>query len=196
MRVQVITAHPLEGSLCDAVRRRVVGTLRRRGDRVADTDLYREGFRPAMTRAERLAYFSEEPDTAAVGDYVDRLRWAEALVFCFPVWWGDMPAMLKGYFDRVWVPGVAFHPPERGGRLRPGLTHIRRLGVVATYGSPWWYMKFVQRDPVKAVFLRSIKPLLGPGTRHVWLALADMDRATPEKCRRFLERVERTFARF
>ena len=64
-----------------------------------------------------------------------------------------MPAILKGYFDRVWAQGVAFHLPEGGGAIIPGLANIRRVWVVTTYGAPWWLIRLVLRDPVVAVAL-------------------------------------------
>jgi putative NADPH-quinone reductase len=196
MRVQVIWAHPVETSFTGAIHSRVVETLGRGGHEVIDTDLYKEGFQPALSREERVAYYGPEPDTSAVQEYVDKLKWAEALVFCFPVWWHDVPAMLKGYLERVWVPGVAFHLPEGGGPLRPGLTHIRKFAVVATYGAPWWYARLYVGDPARRIMLRGLKPLLGKGARHLYLAHYGMDRTTAEKRARFLARVERAFERF
>ncbi len=196
MRVQVIYAHPVDASFMSAIHARVVETLKRAGHEVVDTDLYKEGFRPALTFEERLAYYGPQPDTSAVRDYIDRLLWADALVFCFPVWWHGVPAMLKGYFDRVWAPGVAFHLPQGGGRLKPGLTHIRKFAVVATYGAPWWYARLYVGDPVRRIMLRGLKPLMGKGARHLYLAHYGMDRTTAEKRAGFLARVERAFERF
>ena len=74
-----------------------------------------------------------------------------------------MPAILKGYFDRVWINGVAFHL-RTGGKIEPGLHRLKKLGVVATYGAPWWLIKLVLRDPVRAVIHTGIRGLC---TRHV-----------------------------
>jgi putative NADPH-quinone reductase len=196
MRVQVICAHPLAESFTGAVHARVVGALGSAGHEVVATDLYREGFRPAMSGEERLAYYAAGRNTGEVQDYVDRLLWADALVFCFPVWWHDMPAMLKGYFDRVWVPGVAFELPDGGGPLRPGLTHVRGLGVVTSFGAPWWYVRLWMGDPVRRVFRRAIRPLLAKRARCLYLAHYGLDRPDEGREARFLEKVERAFARF
>jgi NAD(P)H dehydrogenase (quinone) len=196
MKVHVIYAHPVDESFSAGIHRTVVETLIRSGHEVRDLDLYAFGFDPALTPRERIDYHTPGLNEAPVRDHVEDLRWAEALVFLFPTWWYGMPAILKGYLDRVWLPGVAFHLPVDGGRIQPGLTNIRRLAAVTTHGSPWWFMKFWMLEPNKAVLFRGLKPLLAPGCRTSWLALGSMDKSTPESRRRFLAKVEKTFSSF
>ena len=195
MRVLVLYAHPLPDSFAAGLHRVVVMTLRRGGHEVDDCDLYAEGFDPVLTAAERHAYNTDSPDLSAVAEHVARLKAADALVLCFPTWWYGMPAVLKGYFDRVWAKDVAFTLPEGGGAIRPALTNISKIAVVTTYGAPWWLIKLVLRDPVRAVLLGGLGRLCGRGKRQ-WLALYNIDAATPARCAKFLARVERVFAKF
>src|SRR5690348_935763 len=123
MRVLVIYAHPLADSLASTLHRVILDTLRRGGHQVDDCDLYAERFDPVLNAAERRSYNTANPDLSGVVEYVERLRAAEALVLCFPTWWYGMPAILKGYFDRVWAHTVAFHLPDGGGAIRPALTN-------------------------------------------------------------------------
>ncbi len=88
---------------------------------------------------------------------------AEALVLCFPTWWYGMPAILKGYFDRVWANTVAFRLPEGGGAIRPALTNIKKIAVVTTYGAPWWFIRLVLPDPSRAVIMSGLGRLCGRG---------------------------------
>src|SRR5215472_15681161 len=120
MRVLGIYAHPLADSFASALHRAVVGALERAGHEIDDCDLYALGFDPVMTPAERRAHNTQHPDHSAMEQHIERLRAADALVLCFPVWWYGMPAILKGYFDRVWVNGVAFHL-HAGGKMDAGL---------------------------------------------------------------------------
>jgi putative NADPH-quinone reductase len=196
MRVLVLYAHPLADSFAAALHRAVVEALRRSGHEVDDCDLYAEGFVPVLSAAERRDYNTPTPDLAGVATHVARLRAAEALVLCFPTWWYGMPAILKGYFDRVWAQGVAFHLPEGGGAILPALTNIKKLWVVTTYGAPWWLIRLVLRDPVHAVILGGLARLCGRGTRTRFLALYNIDGASRDRCAAFLSRVERAFARF
>src|SRR2546423_5266497 len=160
MRYLVIYAHPVEESYVSALHRCVTRALAEAGHEVDDCDLYAEGFDPVLSRPERQAYHAVGRNMSHAATYIERLQRAEALVFVFPTWWFGVPAMLKGYLDRVWLPGVAFHMGDDGGPLRPGLPNIRKLAVVTTCGAPWWIMKFVMREPVRTVLVRGLKPLL------------------------------------
>jgi putative NADPH-quinone reductase len=195
MRVLVIYAHPLADSFASALHRAVVATLEHAGNEVDDCDLYREGFDPVMTPPERRAHNTPNPELSAVEHHVERLQAADGVVLCFPVWWYGMPAIMKGYFDRVWVNGVAFHL-HTGGKIEPGLHRLKKLGVVCTYGAPWWLIKLVLRDPVRGVIHTGIRGLC---TRHVKtrvLALYSIESKNSVETGRFLARVEREFARF
>ena len=196
MRILVLYAHPLADSFAAELHRAVVTALRRRGHEVDDCDLYAERFDPVLTAAERRAYNTAEPDLSGVAEHVARLRAAEAMVLCFPVWWYGMPAILKGYFDRVWAKDVAFTLPEGGGAIRPALSNIRKFWVVTTYGSPWWLVKLVLRDPIRAVLIGGLARLCGRRVRTRFLALYNIDGASPAKCGAYLAKVERAFARF
>jgi NAD(P)H dehydrogenase (quinone) len=196
MRVLVIYAHPSADSFAAALHQAVVAGLRHGGHEVDDCDLYAEGFDPVLSAAERLAYNTADPDLTGVAEHVVRLRAAEALVLCFPTWWYGMPAILKGYFDRVWAQSVAFRLPEGGGAILPALTNIRKFWVVTTYGSPWWLIRLVLRDPVRAVLLGGLARLCGSGVATRFLALYNIDAASRARTAAFLAKVERAFARF
>jgi len=195
MRVLVIYAHPLADSFAAALHRAVVVALTEAGHEVDDCDLYAMGFDPVMKPAERRAHNSPNPDLSGVEHHIERLRAADAVVLCFPVWWYGMPAILKGYFDRVWINGVAFHLGTKG-KIRPALHRLKKLGVVCTYGAPWWLIKLVLRDPVHGVIHTGIRALC---TRHVktkFLTLYSIESKTSTDTARFLAKVEREFAKF
>jgi NAD(P)H dehydrogenase (quinone) len=111
------------------------------------------------------------------------------LVLVYPTWWFGMPAMLKGWFDRVWLLEVAF---RLGGPkvMVPLLTNIRRIRVVTTYGSPWWLLWWVGW-PDRRVVRRGVRPLCATGCRIHWLALTRMDVDSVTRRRRFLAAVRR-----
>ena len=188
MLIQVVHSHPLADSYSHALFQTIVETLKRRHEVIA-TDLYREGFSPAMTEAERRSYYQGAYADEAVARLITDVRRADGIVFCFPHWWFSMPAMIKGYFDRVWAPGTAFAHDLSGGRIRPLLTNIRLFGIVTSYGSPWWLTRIVMQDPGRKVLLRALKPMCGPGVRSFYLAHYDMDRSSPASRAAFVERV-------
>jgi NAD(P)H dehydrogenase (quinone) len=105
---------------------------RKLGHEVDAIDLYRDGFDPVMSEAERLNYHDLELNRRPVEDYVERLLKAEALVLVYPVWNYGFPAILKGWIDRVFLPGVSFGwSTARCGRP---CTTSTKLVVVTTYG--------------------------------------------------------------
>jgi putative NADPH-quinone reductase len=193
MRVLVVYSHPVETSFCAATHAEVVRSLRAAGHDVDDCDLYAEGFNPVLSREERLGYHTIPSNQAPVQRYVDRLMWAEALVFCFPTWCFGLPAMLKGFFDRVFLPGVSFDmsDPEH---VKPALTHIRRIAAVVTYGRPRW-TAFMMGDPPRKVITRYLRMLTGGRARVAYHAHYHMNVATRVQLEQFQRRVGRAMAR-
>lgn len=188
MRYLVVYAHPVADSYVAALHHCVVQTLTEAGHEVDDCDLYAEGFDPVLAAAERRAYHDIGRNTAHATLHVERLLRAEGLVFVFPTWWYGIPAILKGYLDRVWLPGVVFK--LENGRTLPLLQNIARFAVVTTYGSPWWLNFFVVRDPNRNMWLRGMRPLFSPQVRTLWLARYGMDYIDAAMREQFLAKVE------
>jgi NAD(P)H dehydrogenase (quinone) len=194
MRFLVIYAHPVQSSYQSALHRAVLSGLAAAGHEVDDCDLYAEGFQPVLTTSEWKGYLDGEANRIFAPAYVERLRRCQGLVFVFPTWWYGVPAILKGYFDRVWLPGVTFD--VSGPRTIPLLTHVERLGVVTTYGSPWWLNNLYVQNPNRKLFLRGIRRLLSTRARTLWLALYGLDYISDAARNSFLEKVKGRFASF
>ena len=184
-RALVLFAHPCPESFSAALHTTVVDTLTARGWSVDDCDLNAEGFSPVLTEAERRAYHDEDVNTAPVQSYVDRLLAAEALIMVFPVWNFGYPAILKGFLDRVFLPGVSFKLVD--GKVRPNLTHIRKLAAVTTYGGTRT-RAFMAGDPPRKSVRRAVWHVCRPDKMR-YLALYDMNRATEPQRNAFLTRV-------
>jgi len=166
----------------------ITTALEDKGHCVAAPDLYREQFDPIMSVDERRSYYAPRYDDTMVSAHTALLRRVDGIIFCFPHWWFSMPAMLKGYFDRVWGPGIAF---ERD--LAKGF--IRLFGVVTTYGSPWWITRIIAGDPGRKVLMRALKPMCGRRVRAFFLAQYDLDRSTPAARAAFIAQVRARIAR-
>lgn len=192
MRILVLFAHPVETSFGAALHAKLVETLSARGHKVDDCDLNAEGFDPVMTRADRLEYYDLVANRRRVAPYVERLLAAEALVFSFPVWNMGFPAILKGFVDKVFLPGVSFDIKSDGAYV-PRLFNIKRLGVVCTYGGPRW-KTYLAGDPPRRFLKRSMRFNCAPGTRVDYLAHYDMDHTRPSRRAAFLSKVEATFS--
>ncbi|WP_138472531.1 NAD(P)H-dependent oxidoreductase [Poseidonocella sp. HB161398] len=186
-RALVLFAHPCPESFSASLHGQVLESLGKGGWEVDDCDLNAEGFSPVLTEAERRTYHETESDRSAVQPYIDRLMAAEALVLVFPVWNFGYPAILKGFLDRVFLPGVSFR--LENGKVKPNLTHIRRLAAVTTYGGTRW-RAIGAGDPPRKCVTRAVWHVTRPEKMR-YLALYDMNRADDAKRGQFLQRVGR-----
>ena len=185
-RAHVLFAHPCPESFSASLHTKVVDTLTKRGWEVDDCNLNAEGFSPVLTEEERRSYHEEPANIGPVQPYVDRLRAADALVMVFPVWNFGYPAILKGYLDRVFLPGVSFKLVD--GKVKPNLTHIKKLAAVTTYGGTRLRATLVGDPPRKCV-TRAVWHVCRPYKLR-YLALYDMNRATDAKRAGFLSKVQ------
>jgi putative NADPH-quinone reductase len=194
MRVLVLFAHPVETSFNAALHAKVVEALRARGHEVDDCDLNAEGFDPVMRRQDRIDYHDPKVNRTHVAPYVARLLAADALVLVYPVWNMGFPAILKGFFDKVFLPGVSFNlGPD--GSYAPCLHNIRRLAAVCTYGGARW-TTFLMGDPPRRVVKRMLSSLIAGGSSCQYLTLYDMNHTEPKSRARFLRKVEANFAKW
>ena len=191
MRVLYLYCHPLPESFHAAIRAEALAGLAAAGHEVDLLDLYAEGFDPVLTADARRHYHDTARNQTGLETYVARLQAAEALVVQFPTWCFGAPAMLKGFFDRLLMPGVAFDlsDPEN---VRPALTNIRRIAGIVTYGRPRhmvWYMA----DPPRKLVTRYIRWLTG-GAKSQYHALYHMNVADDARRRRFVAEVRAAMA--
>jgi putative NADPH-quinone reductase len=193
MRIMVIFAHPLDDSFNAALHRTVVTALRACGHDVDDCDLYADSFNPVLSADERRHYHDETRNRAPAVEYVNRIMAAEALVLCHPTWCFGPPAILKGFLDRVLMPGVSFTLDD--GKVRPALTHIKHLAAVETYGRPR-YLALWMGDPPRRILTRYLYWLTGKRATRTYLARYHMNVASESQRKRFPAWVDERMRRF
>lgn len=181
----VVYAHPCPESYCAALHTATVSALTEAGWEVDDCDLNAEGFNPVLSAEERRNYHSTDINTGPVQAYVDRVRGADAMVLVFPVWNFGYPAILKGFFDRVFLPGVSFDLVD--GRVRGCLNNIRKLAAVTTYGATP-LRAFLAGDPPRKLVKRAVWGVMRPDKVR-YLALHDMNNASTTRRKAFLGKV-------
>jgi len=188
VRALVVVANPEPASYGHALAAAAVDGLRAAGHSVNVIDLYADGFRAAMSREERAAYHTDRPILdPQVAAHAVLVRSAEIVVFVYPTWWSGLPALLKGWLERVLVAGVAFRFDARG-KVKPALTHVRRLVGISTYGSPRAYVALVN-DNGRRTILRALRMSCGWRTRTTWLGLYAMDKRSAADRTAFLAEV-------
>ena len=187
----LITCHPSPDSLCSQIARHVAGTITANGHPVTVDDLAGLAFNPVVTHAELGSYLQNRVP-ADIAPLVDHLRSAWHLIFVLPLWMYGVPALLKGYFDRVWRPHVTFE--IEGDRIRPLLVNVRELTVIVTHG-----MTRAQSersgDGTRLLFSKSLPSVLPNLERNTRFDLYGLDTAAREEIERELTAIRRHFAK-
>jgi NAD(P)H dehydrogenase (quinone) len=194
MRVLYVYCHPLDDSFHSAIRKEALAGLAEAGHDVDLLDLYAEGFDPVLSAQRRRDYHDPERNRCNNEPLVARLMHANALIVQFPTWSFGPPAMLKGWFDRMFGPGIALDLSDPA-RARPMLGHIERITGIATYGRPRW-QAIAMADPPRKIIKRYLPWFTGGKARVRYYALYHMNVATESKRSRFLARLRRDMSRF
>lgn len=205
MRVLIVLDHPYtiasaenvphQRSFSAAVAAAAIRGARAAGHEVDLIDLAADGFQPAMTRDDLLAWRMGKVADPLVADYQQRLMTAGHVAFVFPVWWEAMPAMTKGFLDRVLTKGVMYEELEgaRGNPFRNLMTGLGGVSVLSVMTTPdkayrWWY-----RDPLTKIMFKGTFAKIG--VRHLrWTNYADVTAKSPQQREQMLEQTERSFA--
>ena len=193
MNCLVVLAHPLENSLCHYLSEEMVNHMVSKGYKVTVKDLYKENFNPVLTKAERASYYEKQFDSSQLTDDIDQLREAETLVLMFPTWWFSFPAILKGWFDRVWAPGYAYNHASDLGAITPCLEKLKTVNVVTTLGAPWWVDFFILRQPVKKVLKIALLGACAKKCDFKMLSIYKSESLTESKIANFVKKIKATF---
>lgn len=168
-RCLLVHAHPLPDSLNARLAATVEAGARAQGWTVTRRDLYADGFDPRLTPEERAGYYADLPVTLDKEKH--ELDQAQVLILVFPTWWFGFPAILKGWFDRVWTPGTAFDHSPGFGPMLPRLHDLREVLAVTTMGAPAWVDWLVLRRPVRRILRFAILKPCAPKARLTWRVL-------------------------
>lgn len=187
----VVYCHPWEGSFNHAILEALCAGLERAGRTYEVCDLYADGFRPAMTREELAGYAEGRVLDPLVGRYQRQLARCRRLALVFPVWWNDVPAMLRGWLDRVMLPGFSWDATGAGivGRLG----HIGRVDAFTTSANPTDYMRERLGDGIEGTLIGATFRQLGV-TRGAWHNFGGIDQSTTESRAAWLAEVGRLAA--
>ena len=167
----IVLAHPAQQSLSRLFADDAKVALEAAGLDVTLVDLYASDFDPSLTRSERADYYGQTPDISAIASHAALLTSVTTLVLVFPTWWFGLPAILKGWLDRVCAPGIAFDHANDFGPIKPRLTNLRRVVVITTLGSPAWIDWLTMRRPVRRILKSAVFGLCAPQARFSMLSL-------------------------
>lgn len=178
-RVFVLDGHPDGTSLCAALAQAAAETAGARGAEVRVMRISAMAFDPNLANGYR-SRMDHEPDVVA---FLDTLRWCDTFILVHPLWWGAAPAKLKGLFDRVFLPGIAF-AYEGDGHFPKKLLEGRTARVLITADTPPWYLWLGYRNGWLNVLRRQILDFVGLKVTHMKVVGTIRD-ATPARIESF-----------
>lgn len=176
MKILIVFCHPLKSSFIGSLYDDIVNKLTAEQHMLDLCNLYADGFAPTLCADELRAYADPPPPGTKRALLAASLISAEGLILVFPTWWYSMPAMLKGYFERIWTPGVAFDLAD--GDSVGTLKNIRRYLVVTTYGASQSFIENNVGDPCRLLCMKGIGRLLAKDGKCAWRALYGVDQTT------------------
>ena len=133
MNYIIVLAHPNRESFSKAICERLTEVLEGRGHSVDMIDLYRDNFDPVL-KARELDPETKMDLDQQILDYQKRISWAHEIVLVYPLWWMHMPAIIKGFIDRVFTAGFAYDKDEDGTFLFP--LEDKRGNIIVPMGLP------------------------------------------------------------
>lgn len=194
MNISVILAHPNPQSLNHAIAHTAATTAQQRGHQVIFHDLYAEHFDPLLFHDEFPKGASLPPEIAA---HCQEIAAADGIIIVHPNWWGQPPAILKGWVDRVIRPGVAYQflEDDQGEGVPVGLLKAKAVLVFNTSNTPPERERSVFGDPLEILWKNCIFDLCGVTTfyRQMFCVVVT---STEEQRRHWLQQVQMTVIRY
>ena len=195
MKTLIIYYHPHEGSLCSSVRHAVLSGLVTTEQKYMLIDLGLDEFNPVMSSKDLYAFVQggKNPDTwpedvdPMVISYVEKMLWAEHIVMIFPIWWMTMPAMIKGFVDKVFFPGMVYK--MEGGQLVSKLHNLLQVTIITTMNTPAAIYNEIFGNPLEGSLIKGTFNKIG--IREIcWIGLDMVKQATEKERRKWLDEIE------
>ncbi len=156
MNILVIIGHPDPESYCSALAHAYMEGAKGKAAQIRTIDLSQISFDPNLKYGYRKRTELEDD----LKEAQELIRWADHLVIVYPTWWGTMPAILKGFFDRVLLPGFAYKYRE-GSSLWDKLLTGKTAHVIVTMDTPSWYNRLIYWQAGHLVMKRNILKFCG-----------------------------------
>jgi putative NADPH-quinone reductase len=195
MRVAIVFNHPYERSYNNAILGAVTKGLQNANHEVDLMHLDNDGFNPAMSNDDLKAFVAHQPIDPQVINYNERLKKADHLIFIFPIWWDLMPAMTKGFIDRVLNPGVVYDHHPRGFGLVPLLKNLKGVTIITTMNKPKIMYSLLVGNLIRKAMLRSVFKTMGYKNLH-WIRFGLVKSVSREKRKNRLINLENRFSKF
>ncbi len=183
----IIYVHPYEKSFNHAILQQVEALLVQKASPYEVIDLYEDGFNPAYSKEELALFNKGQALDPLVFKYQEALAACSRLIMIFPVWWADMPAIVKGFEDKVFLKNKIYQETKTR-RLVGRLTNIREVLVLTTSAAPTFYLKLFCGNVIKKAMLGHTFKAIG-ASRRKWLNFGNIGVSTAEQRQAFLDKL-------
>ncbi|MCG3448541.1 NAD(P)H-dependent oxidoreductase [Enterococcus durans] len=193
MKTLIIYNHPYEGSYNHAILESVVKGISRAQGKYEVIDLDKENFNPVMTSADLLGFVKHQAVDPIAISYAEKIKEADHLVFIFPIWWEMMPALTKGFIDKVIYPGLTYDYKENGISMVSLLPKLKATTVITTMNTPKIMYKLTYGNALKKALIKGT--FKKSGMKNVnWISLNMVKMSKVEKRQKWLKNIEQKFA--
>ncbi|MGO4541397.1 NAD(P)H-dependent oxidoreductase [Paenibacillus sp. 2TAB19] len=187
--ILVITGHPDTESFCSALSQAYIEGAKEQPVQVRALHMGELEFEPNL----KFGYRQRTELEADLLKAQELIRWADRIVLVYPVWWGMMPAVMKGFFDRILLPGFAFRYKENSMFFDKLLTG-KTARLIVTSDTPSWYNRLIYGQAGHRVVKQSILQFCGIKPVRV-TDIGPVTHATAENRKKWLEQAKRMGAR-
>lgn len=159
MKSLIIYAHPWEGSFNNHVLETTKKALLDKGNEVDIIDLHKDDFNPVLTREGLKNFGQGQYHDPIAADYSERLKATDEVIFIFPIWWYGAPAILKGFFDKVFLNSHTYQQNDKGEMT--GLLKVKTAVALTTANIDEYTLTNFLGNPIDTQYLNGIMKLCG-----------------------------------
>lgn len=168
--------------------------LRSSGHRIDLIDLHKDGFNPVMSASDLASWRTKEVIDPLIADYQQRLLEADHLIFIFPIWWEGMPAMMKGFLDKVFAKGIVYSEPKPGRLFKCLLPRLKGASLLTVMATPTYIYRWLFGNPITKMMFRGTFRKMGINSLK-WYNYSGMEKRTLEQRQLYLMETEKLFAK-
>lgn len=159
MKTIIIECNPSRNSFSESIKEKIISVLEGKKKAYDIIELYKDNFNPVMSEEDEKLYSKGESNDELVKKYQGYLKEGNEIIFIFPIWWNNVPAMLKGFFDKVFIKEFAFI--EENNRPKGLLTNINKGLLITTSESDTSYIKNDLGNPIENTIIKSTLEVAG-----------------------------------
>lgn len=186
---------PHQRSYSAALLTSVMRGLTTKGHTIDLIDLHADGFDPVMSREELAAWRQKKTTDPLVANYQQRLMAADHIVFLFPIWWEAMPALTKGFLDKVFAKGIVYEEIKPGRPFKCLLTNLQGVSLLTVMNTPDFFYRWIFGNPITKILFRGTFRKMGIRKNLHWYNYAGMSDRSLEERVKHLNKTEQRFAR-